>query len=176
MECFGFLSTFINYVFLIFLLLFSSYPYILNSLLVCNPLSFKVWIPFSVFSIHWSFFLPQIRSAPITFQIMTNILLPDTTDDEIYASLHDLIICRKTHTHFGYLTAVLLNPLETEIQAKLSKCEFMGQNFLSEVTLWVEMEFKQWMKDYPLQRTFHDLDPSKMSDLKLVCAVVIGLS
>ncbi len=67
-----------------------------------------------------------LKSAPITFQRMINILFADMLGKDVYAYLDDLIICSKNgDTHLADLEAVLLKLKKTGLKAKLTKYKFL---------------------------------------------------
>ncbi len=67
-----------------------------------------------------------LKTAPITFQRMINILFSDFIGKGVNAYLDDLIICSKDgDSHLAKLEAVLLKLREAGLKAKFTKCEFL---------------------------------------------------
>ncbi len=66
-----------------------------------------------------------LKSAPITFERMTNTLFADMLGKDVYPYLDDLIICSKNgDTHLADLEAVLHTLKDAVLKAKLTKFFF----------------------------------------------------
>ncbi len=67
-----------------------------------------------------------LKTAPIIFQRLINILFSDMIGKEIYVYLDDFIICSNDgDSHLARLEAVLLKLREATLKDKLTKCEYL---------------------------------------------------